>query len=169
MAMAITKASKIIKIILRRSGFKPSASANSSLTVAASNAVLDILVEDDLVARSAALGERLHGSRERLLAHPTVADVRGRGLFMVMELVEGADSPEYFPPEKDAEHLFQAIALKNGLVFYSTLYGPRRSGLMRRGLPMWVAPPLSITENELDELVTRLDATLSEWEDALGV
>lgn len=138
------------------------------LACAAGLATIAILREDDLVTQSRVLGERLHGYRERLEAHPTVAQTRGRGLFLVMELVESKETRAYFGAERNAEHLFQAVALKNGLVFYSSLYGSRR-GAVTRGLPMWVTPPLTITESELDDLIDRLDITLGEWEDMLGV
>ena len=127
-----------------------------------------VLREDQLVERSKALGEHLHGYREKLLAHPTVADARGRGLFLVMELVENKETRVYFGAERGAEHLYQAIGLKHGLAFYSSLYGSRR-GAVQRGLPMWVCPPLTITRDEVDGLMTRLDYTLSEWEESLGV
>jgi adenosylmethionine-8-amino-7-oxononanoate aminotransferase len=39
----------------------------------------------------------------------------------------------------------------------------------RRGLPIFLAPPLVITRQEIDELIERLDTTLGEWEAALGV
>ena len=131
-------------------------------------AAIEIIHEDDLVTRSQVLGERLHAYRERLEAHPTVAQTRGRGLLMVMELVESKETRAYFGAERNAEHLFQAVALKNGLVFYSSLYGSRR-GAVSRGLPMWIAPPLTITETELDDLIERLDVSLAEWEEMLGV
>ena len=138
------------------------------LACAAGLAVMSILQEDDLIEHSRVLGEHLHSYREQLLAHPTVADVRGRGLFLVMELVESKDTRVYFEEDRGAEHLYQAIGLKNGLAFYSSLYGSRR-GAIQRGLPMWICPPLTITREELDDLMRRLDQTLTEWEESLGV
>ena len=138
------------------------------LACAAGLAVLGVLHEDKLIEYSRSLGAHLHSYREQLLTHPTVADVRGRGLFLVMELVESKETRVYFDAERGAEHLYQAIGLKNGLAFYSSLYGSRR-GAVRRGLPMWVCPPLTITRDEVDELMQRLDQTLSEWEESLGV
>jgi len=138
------------------------------LACAAGLAVLGILHEDNLVEHSRSLGEHLHSYRDQLLSHPTVADVRGRGLFLVMELVERKDTRIYFDAERGAEHLYQAIGLKNGLAFYSSLYGARR-GAVQRGLPMWICPPLTITREEVDDLMHRLDQTLTEWEETLGV
>jgi 4-aminobutyrate aminotransferase-like enzyme len=34
---------------------------------------------------------------------------------------------------------------------------------------MWISPPLTITDAEIDELVDRLDRTIGEWERELGV
>ena len=140
-----------------------------ALACAAGLATIRILEEDRLVESVAAKHERLFSYRERLLAHPSVADVRGWGLFMVLELVEDKASGTYFAPERGAEQLFQKIAFENGLAFYSTLYGPRRRPLMSRGLPMWISPPLIITEAEIDLLMERLDRTLDIWERSLGL
>jgi adenosylmethionine-8-amino-7-oxononanoate aminotransferase len=141
------------------------------LSLAAGLAALRIIKEDGLVENSLKVGEHLHSYREQLLDHPSVADVRGTGLFLVMELVEKNDEGgrEYFSPDRQAEVLFRQTALKNGLVVYSSLYGRRPPPLFRRGMPMWISPPLSITRDQVDDMVQAIDTTLSEWEAALGV
>lgn len=139
------------------------------VAAAAGLELINILKSDNLVDQAAARGRRLFGHAERLRSHPTVADIRGWGLFMVLELVANKETREYFEQDKNAEQLFQSIAMQNGLVFYSTLYGPRRRPLFRRGLPMWISPPFTITESEIDEIVDRLDRTLRVWEIALGL
>ena len=138
------------------------------LACAAGLAVLNILADDKLIDNARVRGAQISNFRDRLLSHPTVTNLTGRGLLMVMELVESKETGAYFAAERDAEHLFQSIALTNGLVFYSSLYGSRR-GATARGLPMWISPPLTITETELADLLERLDATLTEWEELLGV
>lgn len=138
------------------------------LACAAGNTVLEILEQDRLIEKTAELGEHLFSFKEKLLNRKTIADVRGIGLLMVLELVEDKGTRSYFAPECNAEHLFQAHALNNGLVFYSTLYGPRRRPLFRRGLPMWICPPLCITSEQIDELMTKLEYTLDDWEAALN-
>lgn len=139
------------------------------LACVAASAVIDIIKEDKLLENTVKMGERLFSHRERLLSHPTVKDVRGWGLFMVSELVKNKDTMEFFDDEDHAEHLFQALALKNGLVLYGTLYGARRQPAFRRGLPMWICPPLVINEQQVDDMMDRLDDTLTEWEQTLGV
>jgi adenosylmethionine-8-amino-7-oxononanoate aminotransferase len=88
---------------------------------------------------------------------------------MVLELVCDPSERSYFPPDAEAEQKFQEIALSNGLALYSTLYGSRRRPLMSRGLPMWVSPPFCITEEQVEDLVDRLDRTLHHWEQTMQV
>ncbi len=139
------------------------------LACVAGSAAIDIITSDKLLDNTVAMGQRLFSNRDRLLSHPTVKDVRGWGLFMVSELVRNKDTMEFFDSEEHAEHLFQALALKNGLVLYGTLYGARREPAFRRGLPMWICPPLVINAEQVDDMMDRLDDTLSEWEQSLGV
>jgi adenosylmethionine-8-amino-7-oxononanoate aminotransferase len=139
------------------------------LACAASLAVLDIIEKDRLVENSAEVGEYLHSNAERFLARRTIAEARGKGLLMVLELVRDSSTMEWFPPEAAAEEKFQGIALKNGLAFYMTLYGPRRPGPLKRGMPIFIAPPLCITREQVGDLMDRLDQTLGEWEAVMGI
>ncbi|MBD3647210.1 MAG: aspartate aminotransferase family protein, partial [Pseudomonadales bacterium] len=134
------------------------------LACAAGCEVIDIIRDENLLENVNRQSELLFSHRDALMAHPTVRDVRGWGLMMVLELIKDKETMEFFAPEKQAEHLFQAIALKHGLVMYGTLYGPRRQPAFRRGLPAWISPPLSIGSDEVSDMMQRLDATLSEWE-----
>jgi adenosylmethionine-8-amino-7-oxononanoate aminotransferase len=139
------------------------------LACAAGLAVIDILEQDGLVGNSAQVGSYLHAQKHRLLQHSSVADVRGTGLLLVAELVKNKKTRGFFPPEIQAEQRLQAIALKHGLALYATLYGPRRPESHHRGLPIFISPPLCITREQVDELLDALDATLTEWEQQLGV
>ena len=90
-------------------------------------------------------------------------------MLMVPELVSNKETLEFFPPEVNAEERFQSIALKNGLVLYGTLWGPRRPESHIRGLPIFVAPPISITKEQVDDLLDAFDRSLTELEEELGV
>ena len=142
--------------------------AGHGLACAAGSRVIDILHEDGLIENSAEVGEHLHSKRETLLKHRTIADVRGKGLLMIAELVADKETMDFFAPEQNGEETFQAIALKNGLAFYATLYGPRRPSTKKRGLPIFITPPLCITREQVDDLIDRLDQTLTELEETLG-
>lgn len=139
------------------------------LACAAGVALIEILQRENLLENVTARGAQLFSHADRLRAHPCVADVRGWGLFMVLELVRERGSRAYFPPEAEAERRFQQRALANGLVFYSSLYGPSRRPSTSRGLPLWVSPAFVISEEQIDDLADRLDRTLHEWEAEMGI
>lgn len=134
------------------------------LACAAGKEVIRIIQDENLLENCRTQSERLFSYRDQLMAHPTVADVRGWGLYMVAEVVRDKNTMEFFEPDQNAERLFQGIALKNGLALYGTLYGPRRQAAFRRGIPIWISPPLTITAEQVDDLMARLLDTFSEWE-----
>lgn len=139
------------------------------VAVAAGIATIDVLREDKLVENAANMEAVLFSHKQQLLSHPTIKDIRGWGLFMVGELVKNKDTMEFFDQNQQAELLFQQLALKHGLVMYGTLYGARRQPAFRRGLPFWISPPLCITEEQIHDMMGRLDETLTEWEQTLGL
>ncbi|MGE5198731.1 MAG: acetyl ornithine aminotransferase family protein [Rhodospirillaceae bacterium] len=118
------------------------------LCCAAALATLD-LVEHEYTANAADVGayfiEGLRGLQDR---HPEIGDVRGRGLFIGMELVEDRAS------KVPARELCEAVitrAFHNGMLLLSCGASTIR-----------FAPPLVITRREADEAVAILDASLSE-------
>ena len=138
------------------------------LACAAGLATIEILKADRLVENSSRAGAHMFGYTDQLMTHPTVSDVRGEGLCMVIELAETLEPRSFYAPELHAESLFMSIALKNGIAFYSTLYGPKRSPLFSRGLSMLVSPPLCITQEQVDEMMERMIQTIGEWEEMMS-
>ncbi len=139
------------------------------LGCAAAKKALEIYQEDNLIDNSNKMGNYLHSFKEELLDRPSIKDVRGWGLMMCLEVVASKESGEYFESSKGAEGVFQSIALKNGLAFYSTLYGARREPIFKRGLPLMISPPISINKNQIDDLMHRLNESLDEWQEEMGV
>ena len=90
-------------------------------------------------------------------------------MLLVPELVSNKETLEFFPPEVNAEEVFQSIALKNGLALYSSLWGPRRPQNLNRGLPMFIAPALITTKEQVDDILDAVDRSLTELESELGV
>jgi 4-aminobutyrate aminotransferase len=118
------------------------------LCCAAALATLD-LVEHQYTGNAAEVGahfiDRLRGLQER---HPEIGDVRGRGLFIGMELVKDRASKV---PAKELCDAAVTRAFHNGLLLLSCGASTIR-----------FAPPLVITRDEADEAVTILDASLAE-------
>jgi 4-aminobutyrate aminotransferase len=115
---------------------------------AAALATLD-LVEREYTANAAEVGayfiDRLRGLQQR---QPEIGDVRGRGLFIGMELVTDRVSKV---PAKELCEATITRAFHNGLLLLSCGASTIR-----------FAPPLTITRGEVDEAVTILDASLTE-------
>ncbi|HZU19818.1 MAG TPA: aspartate aminotransferase family protein [Gaiellaceae bacterium] len=108
------------------------------LSAAAACAAIDVVRDEGLVERSARLGEHaLARLRRELLGRPHVGDVRGRGLFLAIELVRDGDDPD---PDATA-HAVRELRRRCVLV--------GRGG--RFGNVLKLSPPLVIGEDELDE------------------
>ena len=82
-------------------------SATAGLTV------LDIMEKEGLVERAAKLEKHFFKrGREKLAHHPTVGDIRGKGLLMGIELVKDKQTKEPFDPTLRAANRFQQIAME---------------------------------------------------------
>ena len=81
------------------------------LAVAAAHAVLDIIEHEHLLDRANLLGERLRARLTRVQAKvPGVAEIRGPGAMVAMELMRGS------APDPDAAKAIQAKAMARGLL-----------------------------------------------------
>jgi adenosylmethionine-8-amino-7-oxononanoate aminotransferase len=121
-------------------------------------AVQQRLHQDGLLARVAALGEALHARLVNALGdHPHVGDIRGRGLFRGIELVEDRASKKPFDPALRLHARIKAAAMQEGLMCYpmgGTLDGTRGDHVL-------LAPPFIVEERQLDELVDKLGRALA--------
>jgi len=126
------------------------------LTLAPAIAAIDEYRRLDLMNRATTMGEVL-GTKLRALAdkHPCIGEVRGLGLFWALDLVRDRATREPFNTPQDK-------AARRPLVVDAV-----GAECMKRGVAVmsWVshlvvAPPLIITEAEIDEGVAALDAAL---------
>lgn len=110
-------------------------------------ATLDVIEEEGLVERAAELGAYAKGRLEEIAARrPGVAEVRGLGLLLGVELVE----PDGSPAVDRADAALYA-ALERGLSFKVTM-----------GSVLTLSPPLTIRREELDRALDILDEVLAE-------
>jgi len=124
-----------------------------ALACAAALAVQKLISRDRLVERVQRQGE---GLRARLQAafgtHPHVGDIRGRGLFQAIELVQDRSSKAPFDPVLKLHARVKACAMAEGLMVYPM--GGTIDG--RQGDHVLLAPPFIVTDDELDAVVQRL-------------
>lgn len=124
---------------------------------AASLAVLERLVDQGVLDRVKPVGERLRGLlQDRFGQHPHVGDIRGRGLFLGLELVEDRASKKPFAPEKKLHARFKAAAFDEGLICYPM--GGTVDG--QSGDHVLLAPPFILDEAQCEEIVDKLDKAL---------
>ena len=127
--------------------------SHSAVGAAVARAVLRRIQEGDLVEASKVKGERLLKELQAALAdHPNVGDVRGRGLMIGVELLSDRTSKDPFDRSaKVTERVLQA-AREDGLLLYSST-GFATVDL--RGDLVMFGPPLVITDEEIDEAVSK--------------
>lgn len=125
--------------------------AGNPVACAAGLAALAEIRERDLVANAAARGEqglaRLRSLRARV---PGIGDVRGQGLLFGLEFVRHPETKEQFPAAENVGVEVREAA--------------RRKGLLLRA-SHWMAvlaPPLTITAEELDELLDIFEGAVTE-------
>ncbi len=124
---------------------------------AAALAVQTILQERDLLPRVRELGEGLERRlTERLGEHPHIGDIRGRGLFLGLELVADRTTKAAFEPERKVHARVKQAAMQAGLMCYPM--GGTIDG--RQGDHILLAPPFILAEGHLDEIVDKLDIAL---------
>src|SRR3982751_3227951 len=116
------------------------------LACAAAIASIEAFREEGIVENSAvlgeALGEGLRGLQER---HPSIGEVRGKGLFWGIELVRDRETREPLVPFNAAGEAFAPMGRLAKAAMERGLY------LMTHWNVVIVAPPLTITREELEE------------------
>jgi adenosylmethionine-8-amino-7-oxononanoate aminotransferase len=95
---------------------------------------------------------------ERLGAHAHVGDIRGRGLFMAVELVRDRASKKPFDPSHSLHSRLKACAIDNGLLVYPM--GGTIDG--RWGDHVLLAPAFIVSESQLDTIVDLLALSIDQ-------
>ena len=114
---------------------------------------LEIMERERLWENAARMGARLYeGLRQAFGDHPHAGDVRGgKGLLAAVELVEDRSSRRNFPPDRKVAARVQAELVKRGVV---TRTRPTAGPDPAPGDIVMFAPPLVVTEAEVDRLVS---------------
>jgi len=127
---------------------------------AAGLACLDYMEKHNLVENSAQVGEYLHRKlREEILPLPSVGNVAGKGLLAGVEFVrDKATRAPFARSEKRVEQL-----LTHGFAQGVTLWPNVGQADGVNGDLVMLAPPLTLTQAEADELVARLRRAIESW------
>ena len=122
--------------------------AGNPLAIAAAHAVIDIMEEEKLVARSNYLGEKLVARLKKAQKNvPAIKEIRGLGSMIAAEFYD----PKTGEPSTDAMKRVQAAALEEGLILLSC-------GVYVNALRFLY--PLTIQDDVFDEALDILDKAL---------
>jgi len=127
------------------------------VATAAGLAVMTAIQEHGLLQAVQTQGAVLMTALEqRFGQHPNIGDIRGRGLFQGLEIVEDRDTKQPFDPARHLAPAIKTAAFEAGLICYP-MQGTR-DGV--HGDHILLAPPYIISEPEITELVDKLGTTI---------
>ena len=120
------------------------------VSCAIGSAVLDVIEQEKLMEGASSLGKRLMDGLNSLMdSHQIVGDVRGRGLFLGIELVRDRATKE----PADIEAAFLVDMMREKGVLLST-DGPLHNVIK-------IKPPMVLTAYDVDDALQKLDETLA--------
>jgi adenosylmethionine-8-amino-7-oxononanoate aminotransferase len=124
---------------------------------AAGLANVAIMEREDLPGNAARMGKRMLDGLNDLRKHTIVGDVRGLGLMCAVELVKDKRTKEPFAGFEAGTKLLN-----------DTLY---EAGMVTRvaGNFIFLAPPLTVTDEEVDEMVGLVGSSIAHVETELGI
>jgi adenosylmethionine-8-amino-7-oxononanoate aminotransferase len=113
---------------------------------------LEIMERERLADNAAKMGDRLYaGLQQAFTDHPNVGDIRGgKGLLAAVELVEDRATKQNLAADRKVAPRIQAEMMKRGVV---TRVRPVAGAHPGTGDIIYFAPPLVVTDREVDRLV----------------
>ncbi len=127
-------------------GLSISTFGGNPISMAATDATLSVMEDNDIPARAERLGGRLREALEAFAKDfDFIGDVRGMGLMQGVELVEDRTTKEPAPGKTSA---VMEAAKREGLLLGK---GGRWGNVIR------IAPPMLISETQLDEGIAKLE------------
>ena len=124
---------------------------------AAALAVLTKLTDGGLVERSAEMGSKLKaGLKQAFGQHMNIGDIRGRGMFLGLEIVEDRNTKSPFDPAMGINKKLKKATFDAGLICYPM--GGTIDG--KSGDHILLAPPFIMGDEHVEEIVTKLDIAL---------
>jgi 4-aminobutyrate aminotransferase-like enzyme len=121
------------------------------VSMATGMAVLEVVKEEGMQQQALEVGEHLMDRLKTLMAqHPIIGDVRGRGLFIGVELVRDRQTKEPAVPEIDA-----IVEQMKDRGFLLSTDGPFHNVLK-------IKPPLPFSISDADDLCFHLNEVLAE-------
>ncbi len=123
---------------------------------AAATKVLQIIREEQMLSRVKSVGKQLMDRLNDALGQsPHVAEIRGEGLLIGIEVVRDRETLEPFPEQDNMTNKIVGHALGNGVSFYPGGTGDIRDIIC-------IGAPFIIGDEEIDKMVTTLKLAITE-------
>lgn len=117
---------------------------------------LEIMEEQDLFNHAARVGAVLQSRLRKFADHPLVGEVRGEGLIAAVELVKDKETRTPFDPKEGVGPYCAAACQDEGLIIRTL------------GDAVAFCPPLIISEDQVDELITKFSKGLERTQNWLN-
>ena len=150
---AVVTSNEIDRVCREREFFFYTTHLNDPLPAAVGDKVLEVLLRDNLVEQSRRSGQILQeGLCELMTRHECIGDVRGRGLLAGVEIVKdrGTKEPALDLAKRLADRVYELG------VWANLSSHPSFGGVFR------IAPPITVTEEQLREGLAMFDQALRE-------
>ena len=129
--------------------------AGHPLACASGVAAIRAMQEEDTLAHATAMGEKMRAELHKLAEkHPSIGDIRGKGMFNGIELVKNRESREPLVPFAAKGPDARPMTDMMGFAMTEGLYLSFYSNVIR------LTPPLNISEEDLMTGLEILDRTL---------
>ena len=163
---ATVAGTRIVDPILDAGGFQHGFTyAGNPMACSAGLAVLEEIEAQGLVANAAAVGDVLIARMRGLMArYPFFGAVGGKGLLAAFDFFSDRDTMEPLPVGLNAFSQLVELAYERGLIIYS-----RRTRGGAAGDHFLLAPPLIITEAQIDEMMAILTDSLDAFAAGAGL
>ena len=126
---------------------------------AAGLAVVTAILERGLIEQVNVMGDGLQSAlHQQFGQHPNIGNIRGRGLFIGLEIVEDRTTKAPFDPSLGINKKLKRAAFEAGLICYPM--GGTIDG--KNGDHVLLAPPYVMQESHIDEIVTKLKTGLDQ-------
>lgn len=154
---AMTARQNIVDAVLDNGGFQHGYTyAGNPIACAAGLAVINEIYAQNMMENTRIVGEILiNGLKKLQNRYPFIGDVRGKGLLTAFELVSDRETMEPLSADLNAYSRLVDIAYDLGLIIYARR---TRDGL--KGDHFLVCPPMITTAQQIDDILTILDASL---------
>jgi adenosylmethionine-8-amino-7-oxononanoate aminotransferase len=164
---AVLAPTHIVDVFERGSGSLNHAQTFShhAVSCAAGTATLRYIRAHKLVERCATMGGRLHARLRELKGLPHVGAIRGRGLLAGIEFVEDAGMQTPIPRAAHFAETLTRAALDAHLIVWPNV--GHMNGV--DGDLIMLAPPFTIAEDEIDQIVNRLGEVILKTSRSLTV